>query len=134
VLFDDHPEIRARLKDETVAWLTTVNPAGQPQPSVVWYVIEDDHFVVYSKDDTPRLRNIGADARVALHLNSDRDGDDLLIFEGVAEVIGIAVPPSADPAYAAKYEQHLPRWDFSWESYDAGFPVRIHVRPTRLRG
>jgi PPOX class probable F420-dependent enzyme len=134
LLFDDRPKIQARLDKEVVAWLTTVNPIGQPQPSVVWYVIEDDHFVIYSKDATPRLRNIVADPQVALHLNSDADGDGLLIIEGEAEIIGLDVPPSGDAAYVAKYEQHLPRWDFTWQSYDAGFPVRLHFRPTRVRG
>lgn len=133
-MFEDRPEVRARLDEELVAWLTTVNGTGQPQPSVIWYVIEDDHFVIYSKEGTPRLRNIRADARVAFHLNSDREGDRVLIFEGEAEIIGEDVPPSQHAAYVAKYEPHLSRWDFTWDSYDQGFPTRIHVRPTRLRG
>lgn len=132
-MFDDRPGVAARLSDELVAWLTTVSSEGQPQPSMIWFVVEDEHFVIYSKDATPRLRNIQHDERVALHLNSDSDGDSLLIIEGRAEIVGTGVPPSQDRAYVAKYERHLPRWDFTWESYDKGFPVRIHVRPTRLR-
>ncbi|MFV2063188.1 MAG: pyridoxamine 5'-phosphate oxidase family protein [Chloroflexota bacterium] len=132
-MFDDRPEIKARLDDALVAWLTTVNPKGQPQPSVVWFITTDDYFVIYSKDDTPRLRNIQADSHVSLNLNSDADGDDVLIIEARAEIIGKDVPPSADAAYVAKYERHLPRWDFTWQSYDEGFPVRVHIRPTGLR-
>ena len=116
-----------------MAWLTTVSPDGQPQSSVVWFVIDGESIVVYSRDGTPRLRNIKANAHVALNLNSDADGDELLIIEGEAEIIGAEVPPSGDAAYVAKYERHLPRWDFDWGSYDAGYPVRVHIRPTRLR-
>lgn len=132
-MYDDRPEVKARLADTKVAWLTTVNAKGQPQPSVIWFVTTDDDIVVYSKDDTPRLRNIRADPRVAVNLNSDDEGAELLIIEGEVEIIGNDVPPSADPAYVAKYERHLPRWDFTWQSYDAGYPVRLHIRPTRLR-
>lgn len=130
---DDRPEVQARLHDAVVAWLTTVNAAGQPQPSPVWLVVVDDTIVVYSKDGTARLRNILANPRVSLNLNTDVDGDGVLIVEGDAEIIGTDVPPSADAAYVAKYAAHLPRWDFTWATYDLGFPVRLHIRPTRLR-
>ena len=132
-MYDDRPEIQARLQHAVVAWLTTVNADGQPQSSVVWFVAADDAIVVYSKDRTPRLRNIRANPRVCFNLNSDPDGDDPVIVEGEAEIIGSAVPPSAHAGYAAKYAPHLSHWDFTWESYDPGFPVRIHIRPTRLR-
>lgn len=125
--------IGARLDRELVAWLTTVSPTRGPQPSMIWFVTEADHFVIYSKAPTPRLRNIEADARVAVHLNSDQDGGDLLIFEGEALIMGADVPPSGDATYVAKYEPHLARWDFTWETYDIGYPVRIHVHPRRIR-
>lgn len=133
-MLGEHSGATERLDQELVAWLTTVDSHGQAQPSAIWFVVADDGLVIYSKSPTPRLRNIAANPRVAVHLNSDSDGDGLLIIEGVAEVIGTEVPPSQDAAYVAKYDQHLSRWDFTWESYDAGFPVRIHVRPTRIRG
>lgn len=132
-MFDDRPDLQDRLTDSVVAWLTTVSPSGQPQPAPVWFVMTDEHFVIYSVDGVPRLRNILANPKVALHLNSDRDGDGLTIIHGEAEIIGREVAPSADAAYAAKYEGHLNRWDFTWSTFDEDYPVRIHVRPTRVR-
>lgn len=132
-MIEDRPEVLARLQEATVGWLTTVDPAGQPQPSVVWYVMDGGDIVVYSKAGTPRLRNLQADHRVAFNLNSDHDGDDVVIVEGEAEIVGREVPPSQDRAYVEKYERHLGRWGFTWESYDKGYPVRIVIRPTRLR-
>ena len=132
-MFEDRPDLVARLDAEVVAWLTTVSPSGQPQPAPVWFVTADEHFVIYSKDEVPRLRNLRTNPRVALHLNSDADGAGLTIIHGEAEIIGRELPPSADPAYAAKYGQHLSRWDFTWETYDEGYPVRLHIRPTRVR-
>ena len=81
-MFDDRPDLQARLAEDVVIWLTTVSPSGQPQPAPVWFVTAEDHFVVYSKDDVPRLRNIEANPKVALHLNSDRDGAGLSIIHG----------------------------------------------------
>lgn len=132
-MFDDRPELQERLAESVVAWFTTVSPSGQPQPAPVWYVTEGDHLVIYSKDDVPRLRNIEANPRVAIHLNSDRDGDGLVIIHGEAEIVGRTPPPSGHAGYAAKYQQHLSRWGFTWESYDEGYPVLVHVRPTRVR-
>ena len=102
-MFEDRPDLAARLDAEVVAWLTTVSPSGQPQPAPVWFVTADEHFVIYSKDEVPRLRNLRTNPRVALHLNSDADGASLTIIHGEAEIIGRELPPSADPAYAAKY-------------------------------
>ena len=132
-MFEDRPELQQRLADEIVVWLTTVTPAGQPQPAPVWFVVADDHFVIYSRDDVPRLRNIAANPKVALNLNSDREGEELTVIHGEAEIIGREVKPSEDPAYAARYQEHLGYWDFSWETYDRGYPVRLHIRPTHVR-
>ena len=132
-MFDDRPDLQARLADEIVVWLTTVSPSGQPQPAPVWFVLTDDHFVIYSKDDVPRLRNIEANPKVALNLNSDREGEALTIIHAEAEIIGSDVRPSQDAAYAARYEEHLGHWEFSWDSYDRDYPVRLHIRPTRVR-
>jgi PPOX class probable F420-dependent enzyme len=132
-MYEDRPEIKARLGDELVAWMTTVSADGQPQPSVVWFVVDDDVIVIYSKEGTPRLRNIAVNPRVSLHLNSDRDGASPLVIEGEAQIMGTERPFDQHPGYFAKYEPHLARWDFTIESYAREFTTRIHVRPTRLR-
>ena len=53
-----------RLREEPLAWLVTVSPAGQPQPSPVWFEWDASGILLYSKPDTPKLRNIAANPRV----------------------------------------------------------------------
>lgn len=132
-MFEDRPDIQERLDREIVIWMTTVSPAGQAQSSPVWFNVEDDVIVVYSVANSPRTRNIAANPRVALNLNSSEIGDDLVIIEGVAEIVEGGPPADHDERYLAKYESELGTWNFTVESFTRDYPVRIHVSPTRLR-
>jgi PPOX class probable F420-dependent enzyme len=132
-VFEERPEVQARLDAEIVAWLTTVNADGQAQSSPVWFLAGPDHFVVYSLADTPRVRNIRANPRVSLNLNSTREGTDLVIVEGRAEIVDGAVPADRDREYLAKYEAEIVREGMTAESFARDYPVRIHIHPTRLR-
>ena len=62
-MFEERPDIQERLDGELVAWMTTVSPSGQPQTSPIWFLVEDETFVIYSLAATPRTRNIEAGAR-----------------------------------------------------------------------
>ncbi len=83
-MFDERPEIQDRLDGELVVWMTTVNAAGQPQTSPVWFLVQDEVIVVYSLGKTPRSRNIAGNPRVCLNLNSTPSGGDVVIIEGTA--------------------------------------------------
>jgi PPOX class probable F420-dependent enzyme len=132
-VFEERPDIRARLEDEIVVWLTTVNGKGQPQSSPVWFLATPDHVVVYSLADTPRIRNIRANPRVSLNLNSTPHGGSLVIIEGRAEIIDGAPLAEQDEDYMAKYDEPIVREGMTAESFSRDYPVRIHVHPTRLR-
>ena len=132
-MFDERPDIQERLDGELVAWMTTVSPAGQPQTSPVWFLVEDEVIVIYSLGKTPRTRNIAADPKVCLNLNSTPSGGEVVIIEGTAEMIAEGPAASADEAYVAKYEASMEDLGMTPASFAADYPVRIHVRPTRLR-
>jgi PPOX class probable F420-dependent enzyme len=132
-VFEERPDIWTRLERETVAWLTTVNGAGQPQSSPVWFLAYPEYIVVYSLANTPRVRNISANPRVALNLNSSPSGDDLVIVEGRAEIVADPVAADQDDDYLAKYDTHIIREGMTAASFARDYPVRIHVHPTRLR-
>ena len=56
----------ALIDDAYVAWLTTVRPNGQPQSSPVWFVIDDQDFLIYSLPDTARTANLATNSMVSL--------------------------------------------------------------------
>jgi PPOX class probable F420-dependent enzyme len=123
-----------RLRDEGLAWLVTVSPAGQPLPSRVWFEWDGDSSVLlYSKPDTPKLRNIAANPRVALHLDGDDVGGDLVILHGTARVSDD--PPADDvTSYVDKYEARMARNGWTPSDFAAMYSVPLRIDLTRLRG
>ncbi len=132
-MFEERPDIQERLDGELVAWMTTVSPAGQPQTSPIWFLVEDETFVIYSLAATPRTRNIEANARVCLNLNSTYEGGQVVIIEGVAEIVPDGPPATEHAEYVAKYRGPMDDLGMTPESFARDYPVRIHVTPTRLR-
>ena len=122
-----------RFETELVAWLTTVTPAGQPQTSAVWFLWDGAEFLVYSLAATPRIRNIQANPRVALNLNSDATAANVVTIEGEARIEPDAPLPSGVPAMIAKYRQLIHQYGWTVDGYAADYPTAIRIRPTRFR-
>jgi PPOX class probable F420-dependent enzyme len=59
-----------RLRSEQILWLTTVRADGQPQASPVWFLWDGTTLLVFSRPDAQKLRNLAANPRVAVHLES----------------------------------------------------------------
>ena len=125
---------QARLRDETVIWLTTVTPAGQPQASPVWFLWEGDELLLYSRADTPRAANVRANPRVAANLDVDGEGDDVVSLEGEARIVRERATVADVPGrYLEKYAKKLAAFGWTMESMLVDYPVEIRVRVTRAR-
>lgn len=126
--------IAQRLQDEAVIWLVTTGDDGIPQPSPVWFLEEGGALLIYSKPATPKLRNIAARPTVALHFNTDTDGDNVVIFHGHA-IIDPDAPASTDvPAYQTKYAAGIANIGMTPESFAASYTMAIRVKLERVRG
>jgi PPOX class probable F420-dependent enzyme len=99
----------------------------------VWFLWDGESILVYSQPDTPKLRNIGANPRVALHLNDDGRGSDIVTVSGRAAV---SDDPTAErvPAYIAKYRELIAENSWTPESFAADYSVPIRIEPRRVRG
>jgi PPOX class probable F420-dependent enzyme len=122
-----------RLRDESIVWLTTVRHDGRPQPSPVWFLWDGESFLIYSQPNTPKLRNIARSATVALHLNADRYGNDVVIFTGEARIVDDAPPVDKVSAFVTKYREDLAPGGAA-ENMARDYTVAIRVTPTSLRG
>ena len=123
-----------RLRDEMIGWLVTVNPAGAPVPVPVWFLWDGDSSVlVYSRPATPKLRNIAANPRVALHLDGDGRGGDVVVLSGRAAE---SADPPADqvPEYMAKYRGLIEGNGWSPASFAADYSVPLRVTVSAVRG
>ena len=126
--------VERRLRDERVIWLTTVRSDGLPQPSPVWFLWDGQTFLIYSQPNKPKLQNIEANPGVALNLNSDEQGDDVVIFAGKAEIVKDAPAAHEVPAYLAKYRDAIAGIGMTPESFAQEYSVAVRVVPSQLRG
>ena len=111
----------------------TVNGRGAPQPSPVWFLQDADSFLVYSRPETPKLRNIAANPRVALHLNDNGRGGDVVIVAGRARE-SVDPPAHLVPAYVAKYGELIAGNGWTPESFAADYSVPIRITASAVRG
>lgn len=125
--------VERRLHGETVGWLTTVDPGGTPQPIPVWFLRDGDTLLLYSKPGTPKLRNLEANPRVALNLDGDGRGGDIVVFTGEAAV---SDDPPADRVqrYVDKYRESMQRIGMTPAEFAAAYSVPLRLRLEKLRG
>jgi PPOX class probable F420-dependent enzyme len=62
--FDD--ATRAFLEEPHVAVLATVSPAGRPQATPVWYLLEGDEILINTSKGRVKLHNLEKNPRAAL--------------------------------------------------------------------
>ncbi len=128
--------VERRLREEGLIWLVTVRSDGTPQPSPVWFLWDGRTFLIYSRPNTPKLRNMARNPRVALHLDGDGKGGDIIVLIGEARILENAPPASEVPEYLEKYEKggYLARIRASPASFARSYSVAIQVAPTKLQG
>src|SRR5215510_4099116 len=63
--------VRELLPKGPLAHLTTLNPDGSPQVTVVWVGIENEEFVIGHLAAHKKVKNVQRDPRVALSLLGD---------------------------------------------------------------
>jgi PPOX class probable F420-dependent enzyme len=125
--------VDARLRDEIVAWLVTVAPDGTPVPTPVWFLWDGATILLYSQPNTPKLRHIAANPRVALALRTDERGDALAVITGTAAVDESA--PAADrlQPYVERYRTGIERLGYDVETFAREYSVPVRITPTKLR-
>jgi predicted pyridoxine 5'-phosphate oxidase superfamily flavin-nucleotide-binding protein len=93
----------ARFDAARNAWFGSVDPAGAPHAVPIWTASVDEVLYVFGERRSVKFRNIAANPRVVLNLES---GDEVVIVRGSAYGIGVpADVPEVVAAFAAKYTQ-----------------------------
>lgn len=127
--------VKRHLKNEYVVWLTTVDSNLTPQPRPVWFIWEEDSFLVFSQPTAYKVKHIKKNPRVALHFNTDETGDKhVIVFIGEA-LIDTDYPPAHEvPAYFDKYKDGIAGLDMTPEGFSHEYSVAIRIRPAEVRG
>jgi PPOX class probable F420-dependent enzyme len=122
-----------RLCTESVAWITTVTPGGQPQSSPVWFLWDDGAFLVYAQPHSWKVRNTRTNPKVSLHLNSDEQGGGVVTFEGSAQILHGHPQAHEVPAYLAKYRDGIAGIGMTPQQMGAEYATALRITPSRVR-
>ena len=118
-------EVAARMAVARNYWLSTTSPDGAPHAAPVWGVVVGEVLYLYSERRTRKARNLAADPRLVVHLES---GDDVVIIRGTAADLGRpGQVPDVVAALAAKYTSPADRPYLP--DADPAFNVVYAVRP-----
>jgi PPOX class probable F420-dependent enzyme len=127
-----------RLNEQSVLWLTTVTPNGQPQSSPVGYVWDGTTFLIISAPGTPKVRNLRVNDKVSLHLDLDTTSEtnSVLTIEGVAVLDPDGTTRLSAEETKAYLDRHLEAIEGAGMTPGEAFAelsTVIRVTPTRAR-
>ena len=128
--------VKRHLAEEYFIWLTTVDSNLAPQPRPVWFIWQDDSFLIFSKPKAYKVRHVMKHPRVALQFNT-ADGkaeQDIIVFTGTAEIDASLPPAHEIPAYLEKYKTGIEGFGMSPEEFSQKYSVAIRVKEVSVRG
>lgn len=124
-----------RIEREGIAWLTTVNSKGIPQPNPVWFLWQDGEFLVFSEPNQAKLANIQRTSGVSLNLNSTNTGGNVIVFTGRADLFDKAtLPTEVIDRYVSKYAEGIESIGLTGESFLNQYSEGIRITPDKVRG
>lgn len=127
--------VSRRLRAEKVIWLTTTGRDGTPQPNPVWFLWDGaDSVLVYNRADAQRLQHLLERPQLALNLDGNGSGGDIVVLAGVAARDDSMPPADAHEAYLAKYRDDMERVSGSVERFAQQYPVPLRIQVRRVRG
>src|SRR5262245_39535221 len=80
-------ETARRVVDEKLAWLTTVDSKGMPQPNPVWFLWDNGSFLLFSRPNQAKLANIARSGQVSFNFEATEEEEQVTIFTGRAELV-----------------------------------------------
>ncbi len=127
--------VKQHLEDEYVIWLTTVDSQLTPQPRPVWFIWQDNTFLIFSQAKAYKVSHIKKHPGVALHFNTDENGEKhVIVFVGEATIDPNHLPAHQVPAYFEKYKAGIASLDMTPEGFSRDYSIAIKVKPTEVRG
>ena len=127
--------VKQHLEKEYVIWLTTVDSNLAPQPRPVWFIWEDNSFLIFSQAKAHKVAHIKKNPKVALHFNTDETGDKhVIVLVGEATIDENGSPAYQVEAYFEKYKQGISDLDMTPEGFSDEYCIAIRIEPTEIRG
>jgi PPOX class probable F420-dependent enzyme len=123
-------KLAARLKKELVVWLVTASRDARPQSVPVWFLFQDDSFLIYSAPGL-KERHVKENPHVELHLNTDEAGDVVVRVSGEARIVKSEPPADKVPVFVRKYGEQIKGFGWTPEEFSRRYPFAIRVHNLR---
>ena len=128
-------KVKKHLDHEYFIWFTTTGTDLTPQPRPVWFIWQNDSFLIFSRPNAHKVSHLKAHSNIALHFNTDEKADeDVIVFLGVAEIDPEIPPAHTVPAYFEKYERGIVNLDMTPEEFSQEYSLAIWATPAKVRG
>ncbi|TMC36561.1 MAG: TIGR03667 family PPOX class F420-dependent oxidoreductase [Chloroflexi bacterium] len=124
-------QVESRLRKELVIWFVTAGRDGRPQAVPVWFLYEDDSFLIYSAPGV-KARHVRENPNVELHLNTDELGEVVVRASGQAKISRSEPPAHKKPAYVRKYRDQIKGFGWTPEVFAEKYPHAVRVRKLRF--
>jgi PPOX class probable F420-dependent enzyme len=127
-----HAHVDERLRQNLILWLGSVRPDGRPHLVYVFFLWDGKHILIFSQPNSQKIRNVQHNPNVTLALDDTKDGEDMVILEGKAELLHDPAVNTTLPAYAAKYDSLLQSVGLTAEAMAAVYSQALLITPTRF--
>ena len=120
------------LRSETVLWLSTVCPNGQPHVVPIWFSWDGEAVLIASKPGARKVANLRANPSVMLALGEPDQDFDVGMIEGVAELLDAPAAAVLPASHFAKYRRQMAAVGLTPAEFAATYSQVIRIRPTRF--
>ncbi len=131
---DRGKHVERRLREDIIAWLTTVRPSGQPDSVPVWFLWDGECIIIYSRPNKTKLRNLAENPRVTVTIDDTKGGADVIRIEGIAQHVENHPLAYELPGYAEKYDEQIRYIGYEdARDFARDYSATVVVTPTRYR-
>ncbi len=127
-----YAHVDQRLRKEPIIWLSTVRPDGRPHLVPVWFLWDGKTILIFSQPGNQKMRNLQQNQNVMLALEALEQGEDVVLIEGKAELIGRPAQTMNIPEFAAKYDALMKSMNTDPDTIAKSYSEGILVTPTKF--
>lgn len=128
------PEVEAALREDPVAWLSSVQADGRPHVAPVWFHWDGERIVAFSKPNARKVNNLRDQPRVMLAVGTPGPGFDVELIEATAELPNAPATDVMPVGFGPKYGELLRRAGLTVQRFAEVYSQPIVLRPTRFLG
>jgi PPOX class probable F420-dependent enzyme len=128
------PSVEAALRDDPVAWLSSVQPDGRPHVVPVWFHWDGERIVAFSKPNARKIGNLRDQPSVMLAVGTPGPEFEVELIEAIAEIPEADASEVMPEGFGAKYRELLRRANLTVQRFAEVYSQPIVLRPTRFLG